>query len=529
MGEGRTAARSLLAALALFAGGAASAQTASPAEAAQAARLSDSAWSAIQYPAGRDVVVPLLPTSPSAAGLRGVARVRRDAGGTRVSVMMAAKMEMLYKKGAEFLGRRIGATDRFKLCDGSELKIESGRILETDEKCPGGKVIVQNPSQPDASAGLSLYAVDTAGRMNRLGSVSAESEAQQTFFTPLDRFMLVLSPSDTLTAIDARTPLAFRSAVPSGFAVVPFAGPDPFDPPPAYTAQLLRVPRPSQRASVTQTVGVTDLTITYSRPGVKGRKIWGDPPAGAAAGTATLDDARSRAEGAVIVPYGHVWRTGANEATTFTVTDDVLVNGQPLKAGTYSLHTIPGAAEWTIIFNSDPGQWGSFTYDEKKDVLRVKARPQATDEVQEWLTFQVEPEAENAARVQLRWEKVSVPFTVEVRDVQALTVEKLRAAVAAAGPDDWRTPLQAANYAFNNAPGAGNEEAMQWLEKSIKIKENFNNLNTKARVLAARGRTDEAVAAARRAIEIGRASNVDARAIADLEKRTAEWAAARQR
>ncbi|HEX8190436.1 MAG TPA: DUF2911 domain-containing protein, partial [Pyrinomonadaceae bacterium] len=212
-----------------------------------------------------------------------------------------------------------------------------------------------------------------------------------------------------------------------------------------------------------------------------------------------------------------------------TVTDDVLVNGQPLKAGTYSLHTIPGAAEWTIIFNSDPGQWGSFTYDEKKDVLRVKARPQATDEVQEWLTFQVEPEAENAARVQLRWEKVSVPFTVEVRDVQALTVEKLRAAVAAAGPDDWRTPLQAANYAFNNAPGAGNEEAMQWLEKSIKIKENFNNLNTKARVLAARGRTDEAVAAARRAIEIGRASNVDARAIADLEKRTAEWAAARQR
>src|SRR5688572_32034788 len=133
----------------------------------------------------------------------------------------------------------------------------------------------------------------------------------------------------------------------------------------------LRLPRPSQKASVMQTVGVTDVTITYSRPGVKGRAIWGDPPAGAPAGSATLDDARARAAGAVIVPYGRVWRTGANEATTFTVTDDVLVNGQPLKAGTYSLHTIPGRDEWTIIFNSDPGQWGSFAYDEKKDVLQL--------------------------------------------------------------------------------------------------------------------------------------------------------------
>src|ERR687886_805957 len=113
----------------------------------------------------------------------------------------------------------------------------------------------------------------------------------------------------------------------------------------------LRTPRPSQKASVMQTVGVTDITITYSRPGVKGRTIWGDPPAGAAAGTATLDDARTRPKDQVIVPYGHVWRAGANEATLFTVTDDVLVNGQPLKAGTYSLHTIPGRDEWTIIFN----------------------------------------------------------------------------------------------------------------------------------------------------------------------------------
>jgi hypothetical protein len=287
----------------------------------------------------------------------------------------------------------------------------------------------------------------------------------------------------------------------------------------------LRTPRPSQKASVMQTVGVTDLTITYSRPGVKGRTIWGDPPAGAAAGTATLDDARSRAKDAVIVPYGHVWRTGANEATTFTTTDDVLINGQPLKAGTYSLHTIPGRDEWTIIFNADPGQWGSFTYDEKKDVLRVKARPQTVPESQEWLAFQIDPVGENSARVNIRWEKLTVPFTVEVKDVKALTVEKMRAAVAAAKPDDWRTPLQAANYIFNNNLSANNEEAMQWLDKSLKTKETIGNLYTKARVLAGQGKNAEAVAAAEKALQLAKAPNsgVDAASIADIEKRIAEW------
>src|SRR5215207_4727306 len=225
----------------------------------------------------------------------------------------------------------------------------------------------------------------------------------------------------------------------------------------AASAQAVRLPRPSQKASVMQTLGVTDLTITYSRPGVKGRKIWGDPPAGAAAGTATLDDARARPADAVIVPYGHVWRTGANEATTFAVTDDVLVNGQPLKAGTYSLHTIPGPAEWTIIFNSDPGQWGSFTYDEKKDVLRVKAKPQAASDSKEWLAFDIDPDGESAARVNIRWEKIVVPFTVEVKDVKGLAVAKMRAAVASAKADDWQTPLQAANYVFLNNMTANNE------------------------------------------------------------------------
>jgi Protein of unknown function (DUF2911) len=284
----------------------------------------------------------------------------------------------------------------------------------------------------------------------------------------------------------------------------------------------LRLPRPSQKASVMQTIGVTDVTITYSRPGVKGRKIWGDPPAGTAPGTATLDDARARAKDAPIVPFGHVWRTGANEATMFEVSDAVLINGQPLAAGRYSLHTIPAKdGDWTIIFNSDAGQWGSFSYDEKKDVLRVKAKPQMVAENQEWLVYSLDPVTDNSAQVNIRWEKVSVPFTVEVKDVKALTLEKARASIAAAKPDDWQIRSQAANFALQNKLNP--EEAMQWLDQSIKIKETFNNVGLKARTLAEQGKTAEAIAAGEKAIQLGKASNANAQALADMEKRVAEW------
>ncbi len=290
---------------------------------------------------------------------------------------------------------------------------------------------------------------------------------------------------------------------------------------PALVGAQVRTPRPSPKASVMQTVGVTDVTITYSRPGLKGRRIWGDPPAGAAAGTATLDDARARPKDAAIVPYGRVWRTGANEATTFTVTDDVLVNGQPLKAGTYSLHTIPGPAEWTIIFNGDPGQWGSFQYDEKKDVLRVKAKPQPAAEAQEWFGFSIDPAGESSARVSIRWERIIVPFTVEVPNVSEVTVTKLRSAVASAKPDDWQTPLQAANYLLTNNLDLA--QAMTWAEQSMKARENYNNLALRARILAAQGKTAEAVAAGEKALQVGRANNANAQALAAFEKVVGEW------
>src|SRR5574341_576918 len=163
--------------------------------------------------------------------------------------------------------------------------------------------------------------------------------------------------------------------------------------------------RPSQKASVMQTIGVTDITITYSRPGVKGRTIFADAPPSMeerAKGEATLDNQNERKPGEPIVPYNHVWRAGANEAKLFQVTDDVLINGQPLKAGSYSLHTIPGKGEWTIIFNSDPVN-------------------------------------ENSAQVNIRWEKVNVPFTIVVKDVKALWRAKADALIAANPANEARS------------------------------------------------------------------------------------------
>ena len=286
----------------------------------------------------------------------------------------------------------------------------------------------------------------------------------------------------------------------------------------AQTPLAIRPLRPSQKASVTQTIGVTDLTITYSRPGVKGRKIWGDPLPSQAAevkGEATLDDQNVRPKDAVIVPWGHAWRAGANEATQFVVSDDVLINGQKLPAGSYSLHMVPTKDEWTIIFNSVANQWGSFSYDPAKDTLRVKVKPQWVAENQEWLTYSIPEVTPNTAKVVLRWEKVAVPFTVEVPDVQALWRTKADALIAA-NPTDWRLPLQVGNYYSGEQKY---DEALRWVEQSIKVKETFQNLASKSSILVSAGRKAEGIAVAELAIARGKADKVDT---SRLEKRLAD-------
>jgi hypothetical protein len=275
----------------------------------------------------------------------------------------------------------------------------------------------------------------------------------------------------------------------------------------------------SQKATVSQTIGVTDVTINYHRPAVKGRPIFAEAPASMEArakGEATLDNQNDRKPGEPIVPYNHVWRAGANEATIFQVTDDVLINGQPLKAGSYSLAAIPGKQEWTIIFNSDAGSWGAFSYDAKKDVLRVTAKPQALADNQEWLLYTFDPVTANTATVNLRWEKVSVPFTVEVKDVKAVWKAKTDALIAA-NPTNEVFPLQAAS---TFAADKNWDEALKYVEQSLKIKTTFRGLSSKANLLHSAGKNDEALAVAQQAIAMGKADGVDTAA---FEKRVAGW------
>ena len=259
-------------------------------------------------------------------------------------------------------------------------------------------------------------------------------------------------------------------------------------------APAVKYPRVSQKAMLMQTIGTTDMTITYSRPGVKGRKVWG-----------------------ALVPYGAVWRTGANEATTIAFSDDVTINGQKLAAGTYSLHTIPGEKEWTLIFNTVANQWGSYSYDQTKDALRVKAVP-ATASFVEWLTFEVPVLSSDQATVAIRWDNVAVPFTVNA-NTTAKVLAAARAAVTAAKPDDWRTPNSAASFAFD---AGAMDEAAQWSDLSLKAGENMSNLWLKARILAKQGKKADAVATAEKALA-KKTDKDSADLAAEIRKQIDEW------
>lgn len=270
---------------------------------------------------------------------------------------------------------------------------------------------------------------------------------------------------------------------------------------PLLAQPAFQAARPSPKGVTKQTIGVTDVTVTYSRPAVKGREIWGK-----------------------LVPYGEVWRTGANEATTITFADDVTVAGQKLAAGTYSLHTLPGKDEWAVIFNSVADQWGSYSYDEKKDSLRVKAKPEA-HEATEFLTIHFPAVTADTATLAIDWEKlrVAVPIAVKTNE---LTMVRARDAVAKAKADDWQTPLQASRWAREQKL----PEADVWLEKSIAAKATLGNLMDKARGLATAGKTADAIATAEKALAAAKTQQPapSAQAIAATEKQIADWKAAKK-
>ncbi|HBL26549.1 MAG TPA: hypothetical protein DD490_06920, partial [Acidobacteria bacterium] len=199
----------------------------------------------------------------------------------------------------------------------------------------------------------------------------------------------------------------------------------------------IRLPLPSPGATVRTTVGITDVTIEYHRPGVKGRKIWGE-----------------------LVPYGEVWRLGANQATTITFADAVRVAGKEVPAGTYGLFALPTADKWTLILNKQPKQWGAYFYKAEEDLLRFDVQPQ-TGAFTEWMVFQITPTDPGKAVVEMAWENLRVPFAIET-DVDTAAWKSIDDTLA--GTPRWEDYLTAAQWALQKEQRLG--EAMAWIDKA---------------------------------------------------------------
>jgi len=240
-------------------------------------------------------------------------------------------------------------------------------------------------------------------------------------------------------------------------------------------ATELNIPTLSQHAAVTQRIGLTDVTINYHAPLVAGRKLWG-----------------------AAVPYDRVWRAGANQNTTISFSEDVSVEGKPLSAGNYGLHMIPTADQWTIIFSKNSTSWGSFTYDEKEDALRVQVKPHEA-EFRESLAYTFDDLKPESAVATLRWEKLAVPFRVST-DVKTIAFRSIKNQLRNTGGFSWAGYDEAANWCLDNNYEL--EQALKWEEQSIQNEDRFENNLNKSEILAALGKKQEAEASKKKALEV---------------------------
>src|SRR5580698_5861285 len=218
---------------------------------------------------------------------------------------------------------------------------------------------------------------------------------------------------------------------------------------------MLDLPRQSQHAVVTQRIGITDITVNYHRPLANGRQIWGK-----------------------VVPYGAVWRAGANENTTITFTDPVTIEGQALDKGTYGLHMIPGESQWTVIFSKMSTAWGSFSYKQEEDALRVTVKSQPA-EFHDALTYDFDDVKPDSAVITLSWEKVAVPVKVTV-NVSDVVEASLHRQIRGLNQYYWDTWDDAAGYFL--AAKTNLDEALKDEDQSIKVEERFDNLMNKSRI-----------------------------------------------
>jgi hypothetical protein len=251
-----------------------------------------------------------------------------------------------------------------------------------------------------------------------------------------------------------------------GVATTSFAQPTP----------KVDFPAASPTATLKQRVGLTDIEVVYSRPSVKGRKIFGS-----------------------LVPYGQVWRTGANNATKITFSTDVKINGAAVAAGTYALFTIPGEDEWTIIINKGAAQWGAFQYKEADDVVRVKAKPMKLAEHVESFFIAFDTLRDESADLLLVWDDTLVPVQIE----HELTATLLPQIDAVMSSDSKNKPYyQAAMFYYDH--GQDLKKASEWVDAAIKQREAHYIVHLKAKILAKLGDKEGAIAAATRSIELAK-------------------------
>ncbi len=265
----------------------------------------------------------------------------------------------------------------------------------------------------------------------------------------------------------------------------------------------------NKKASVSERVGITDVTIQYNRPGVKGRegKIWGQ-----------------------LIPVGYTdqgfgsskaapWRAGANENTTIEFSTDVKIEGQPLAAGKYALFVAYDSNECTLIFSKNNTSWGSFFYNEKEDALRVKVKPTQLDKSVEWLKYEFMNQTENSATVGLEWEKLMIPFKIEV-DYTSTQLASFRNELRNSKGFQWETWDEAADWCVQRNTNL--DEALLWADTAVTFSGGnvFKPMSTKAQVLTKLGRNDEATALMKKALPYGNMNDLHtyARSLIALKK-----------
>lgn len=233
-----------------------------------------------------------------------------------------------------------------------------------------------------------------------------------------------------------------------------------------------QVPSASPPASVTQRVGVTDLSVKWSSPGVKGRKIFGG-----------------------LVPYDEVWRTGANSATRFESSTDFTFAGTKVPAGAYALFTIPGKTNWTVILNTDVDSWGT-NHDKKNDVARVTVKPE-TVPARERLNFAFSDTTDDSVRLDIEWDKVRVSVPVKL-ETNAFVLKNINEAVSSA----WQPLNTSARYLVENDGDLN--KALEYANKSIELTPTWSNNWVKAQILAKQGKKKDAVKAGEQAQKLGK-------------------------